>query len=272
MSKRAIASVALAAAFAGWAAPASAQAPVRPGGLIAEPKKIVDVRPVYPEIAQQARIQGIVILELIVGVDGSVTDARVLRPAPMLDQAALEAVRQWKYTPTLLNGAPVPVIMTVTVTFTLDGGSPHQSTFQTQAPAATDVPSLIDHAKAVHGRGLLAETEQTLLKALQAVQQERIRLSAERVGGAVAPLRVGAGSPAGIPAPAVLSSVSPGNVVGITIVEVAIDVTGRVTDVNILRPSGASDAAVAEAVRQWRFAPTMVNGVAVPVITTITVR
>ena len=70
-------------------------------------------------MAQQARVQGVVIIEATIGVDGSVDSARVLRSVPLLDEAALEAVRQWVYTPTLLNGVPVPVIMTVTVQFTL---------------------------------------------------------------------------------------------------------------------------------------------------------
>jgi len=100
--------------------PAPPQAPVRVGGDIKEPKRIVDAKPVYPQIAQQAKIQGIVIIEAIIGKDGSVKEARVLRPVPMLDQAALEAVRKWKYSPTLLNGQPVEVVMTVTVTFTLN--------------------------------------------------------------------------------------------------------------------------------------------------------
>jgi protein TonB len=93
---------------------------VRVGGDIKEPKKIKHVPPTYPPIAQQAKIQGVVIIEATIARDGSVKDAKVLRPAPMLDQAALEAVRQWRYTPTLLNGQPVEVIMTVTVTFTLN--------------------------------------------------------------------------------------------------------------------------------------------------------
>ena len=94
-------------------------APVRVGGKIAQPQKRHDVKPVYPPIAQSARVQGIVIIEATIGPDGSVKDAKVLRGQPLLNEAALEAVRQWKYTPTLLNGVPVPVIMTVTVTFTL---------------------------------------------------------------------------------------------------------------------------------------------------------
>jgi len=94
-------------------------AQVRVGGDIKEPKKIKDVKPVYPETAKATNIQGIMIIEIIIGTDGSVNEAKVLRPVPELDRAAIDAVMQWKYTPTLLNGEPVKVIMTVTVTFTL---------------------------------------------------------------------------------------------------------------------------------------------------------
>jgi protein TonB len=92
---------------------------VRVGGDIKEPKKIKDVKPVYPEAAKAAGVQGIVIIEVIIGTDGTVNEAKVLRPVPELDKAAIDAVMQWKYTPTLLNGEPVSVVMTVTVTFTL---------------------------------------------------------------------------------------------------------------------------------------------------------
>ena len=64
-------------------------------------------------------MQGIVIIEATIGADGRVTNARILRSVPLLDQAAIDAVRQWEFTPTLLNGVPVPVVMTVTVNFTL---------------------------------------------------------------------------------------------------------------------------------------------------------
>jgi protein TonB len=79
----------------------------------------VDVTPIYPAIAQSARVQGVVTIEATIESDGSVKNARVLRSIPLLDQAAIDAVRQWKFTPTLLNGVPVAVIMTVTVSFTL---------------------------------------------------------------------------------------------------------------------------------------------------------
>jgi protein TonB len=79
----------------------------------------VDVLPVYPPLAIAARAQGLVIIEATIGVDGEVTGARILRSVPLLDDAALTAVRQWRYAPTTLNGLPVPIVMTVTVNFTL---------------------------------------------------------------------------------------------------------------------------------------------------------
>jgi protein TonB len=92
---------------------------VRVGGNVKAPEKTRHVAPVYPPIAQSAAVQGVVILETIIGGDGKVQNARVLRSIPLLDQAAIDAVRQWEFTPTMLNGVPVPVIMTVTIQFTL---------------------------------------------------------------------------------------------------------------------------------------------------------
>ncbi len=105
--------------YDGFAQLAQDLKPVRIGGGIKQPLKIRDVRPIYPPIAQQARVQGVVILEALIDADGGVQAARVLRSIPLLDQAALDAVRQWQYTPTLVNGAPQAVIMTVTVNFTV---------------------------------------------------------------------------------------------------------------------------------------------------------
>ena len=100
--------------FSGQTDPSGA---VRVGGNVRPPVKLVDVPPVPPELAVRANVHGIVIVEVTIDVDGTVKDARVLRSIPMLDAAALEAVRQWRYEPTTIDGKPVPVIMTVTVTF-----------------------------------------------------------------------------------------------------------------------------------------------------------
>lgn len=115
----AVAAFAVAVAAPAVSASFDQQKRVRVGGDVKEPKKIKDVKPVYPEEAKNAGIQGIVIIEAVIGTDGSIQEAKVLRPVDLLDKAALDAVMQWRYTPTLLNGEPVEVVMTVTVTFTL---------------------------------------------------------------------------------------------------------------------------------------------------------
>src|SRR5207253_9336749 len=77
-------------------------APVRVGGNIRAPQKTKDIKPTYPAIAQSARVQGVVIIEATIGPNGSVQEAKVLRSIPLLDAAALDAVKQWQFTPTLL--------------------------------------------------------------------------------------------------------------------------------------------------------------------------
>ena len=103
-------------------APAPAVAPNVPvvvGGHIKAPTRVKHVAPTYPDIAQKARVQGVVIIEAVIGADGHVERAHILRSQPLLDEAALTAVRAWEYTPTLLNGRPTAVVMTVTVVFSL---------------------------------------------------------------------------------------------------------------------------------------------------------
>jgi protein TonB len=100
-------------------APAASQVPVRLHSGIVAPKKIVDVTPVYPPLAQAAHVKGVVILEAVIDARGNVTSVQVLRSMPLLDQAAVDAVRQWRYTPALLNDRPVPVIVTVTINFSM---------------------------------------------------------------------------------------------------------------------------------------------------------
>ena len=97
--------------------PGPTSGPLRVGNAIRSPTKLVDVRPVMPEIAQQANVRGVVIVELTVDPAGNVAGARVLRSIPLLDAAALEAVKQWKYAPTVFNGVPVSLVITATVNF-----------------------------------------------------------------------------------------------------------------------------------------------------------
>ena len=99
----------------GWAPDGS----LRVGGSVKPPEKIKDVPPVYPPTALAAGVEGVVIIEARIAVDGRVSDARVLKSIPLLDEAALEAVKQWEFTPTLLNGERVPVVMTMAINFSV---------------------------------------------------------------------------------------------------------------------------------------------------------
>ena len=90
---------------------------VRAGGNVPLPARTVYVEPVYPEAARLAGIDGMVILEALIGEDGKVMDARIMRSIPALDAAALAAVRQWAFAPTVINGVAQKVVMSVTVSF-----------------------------------------------------------------------------------------------------------------------------------------------------------
>ena len=93
--------------------------PVRVGSVPQLAKLVHKVDPVYPPIAKRARVSGVVILEVLVDQEGSVSEINVLKGHPLLVPEAVQAVNQWKYTPTLLNGEPVAVLATVTVIFKL---------------------------------------------------------------------------------------------------------------------------------------------------------
>jgi TonB family protein len=93
--------------------------PVRVGGAVGVPMKTRDVKPVYPPLARQAGVNGVVVIEVLIDSAGNVAEAHILRSIPLLDQAALDAVRQWRFMPTMVDGQPRPLLMTTTVNFTL---------------------------------------------------------------------------------------------------------------------------------------------------------
>jgi periplasmic protein TonB len=99
--------------------PAAAVRPVRVGGMIRTPKLLNLVKPEYPPLAVAARIKAMVVLEAVVGTDGRVQTATVLYGQPLLNQAAIDAVMQWRYQPLLLNGVPMPFVVNVTLNFNL---------------------------------------------------------------------------------------------------------------------------------------------------------
>jgi len=106
-------------ASSGGASAGALREPLRIGGTIGPPRKIKDVKPLYPQIAVFQQARGTVIIEITIGTDGKVQDTRIVHSVPQLDLAALEAVRQWEYEPTRVNGVLVALAMTVIVNFTI---------------------------------------------------------------------------------------------------------------------------------------------------------
>ena len=197
---------------------------VRAVGDIKPPWLIKEVAPIYPEEARKAGVEGIVILEAKADEQGNVVDARVLRSVPPLDQAALDAVRQWKYKPMIVGGKPRKVVFTVTVRFALKEG---------------DRSKLLEKfvQGAVKAEGALQPP--TLIKEVAPVYPEVARTA---------------------------------KVEGVVILSVKADETGKIVDVMVLRSIPLLDQAAIDTVKQWVYEPTVVQGKAVAVVFTVTVR
>lgn len=101
--------------------PKPTQTRIRVGGNVAAAKLTRQVQPVYPQIAKTAHVQGTVLLHAIIAKDGTIQELQYVSGPPLLMKAAMDAVREWRYSPTLLNGEPVEVDTTVQVVFTLGG-------------------------------------------------------------------------------------------------------------------------------------------------------
>jgi len=217
--------------------------PVRAVGDIKPPKLVKQVDPVYPEIAKQARVEGVVILEATTDNNGKVVNVRILRSIPLLDQAAVDAVRQWLYEPMVIEGKPRGVVFTVTVRFTLDGK-----------------PGQIEGGRI--GRVLPVERPTHVVGG--------------GVGAGLEPLKIAAGG-AG---PKLLMRVDPvypeaarkAKVEGVVILEATIDIYGRVQRIRVLRSIPLLDQAAIDAVRQWIYEPIKSGEKAIPVTFTVTVR
>ena len=267
------ASVFLACFVASIVAPGIASAQdVRVGGMVKEPVQIKRVEPVYPEIAVRAKVAGTVILEILVDKDGRVTDAKALRPIALLTEAAIDAVHQWRYTPTLVNGVPTDVRMTVAVNFSLDG---QRASALAARPAAqqAEIDAMLDEYKRLREQGQAAEAERVLARLMTALQSEGPKAQFE--AGTV-PIRVGGA----VKEPRQIRRVEPkypevaqaAQVQGTVILEVVIAADGNVSTVKLLRSIPLLDQAAVDAVRQWRYEPTLLNGVPVEVIMTVTVN
>jgi len=204
--------------------------PIRITTEIQQPKMIKWVSPGYPQIARLARVEGTVIVEATTDIYGRVQTVKVLRSIPLLDQAAMDAVRQWVYEPFLVNGKPREICLTTTVVFELD-----------EEEGEAKVGGILG---GVVG-GVIGKEEVAKLMQLPPVKIE-----------------------GGLQEPQKLKSVDPvypeeaknARIQGEVMLEVEIDIYGRVMYIRVLRSIPALDQAAMDAVRQWIYQPLIVDG------------
>lgn len=236
--------------------------PVKANGDIKPPKVLKMIKPVYPEAARKEGIEGVVILEATADAKGQVEKVKVLQSVPVLDQAAIDAVKQWIYEPLILNGKPTPVVFTVTVRFTLDNKKSGEKGVSGGVPGGV--------AGGVQG-GVKGGVQGGVSGGVQGgVTAGKTQ---EMVNGAVR-------AKDGIEPPKLIKSVDPvypeqarkDGIEGIVILEAKVDVKGSVENVKVLQSIPALDQAAIDAVRQWAYEPLVLDGKPTPVIFTVTVR
>ena len=204
------------------------------GGVTPVPVK--KVGPVYPEIARQSRLEGEVILEIMIDVAGRVRDAKVIRSIPLLDRAAFDALSQWTYEPVIIDGKPVPVIFTVSVNFLLTLDKPVVGTIRT-------------------------ETEDLIKKAVAAGAVE-----AAPAQNVLPPVKIGVE----LKPPKKIFHIDPhypeiarqARVDGVVLLKATTDVYGRVKNIRVLSSVPLLDQAAIDAVKQWVYEPNIVDGLA----------
>jgi len=198
------------------------------------------VEPIYPPLARQARIQGVVTLRAQISKSGDVVNLQLVSGHPMLAPAAIEAVKQWKYRPYLLNGDPVEVETDITVNFTLSDKPPAEGV---DGAIPGGVPGGIpgDHASGVVGV-----------------------VSSSPGSNHALHVRVSSGVMQGL----LLSKVQPQypadareqKIQGVVLLQVTIDKEGNVANITLISGHPSLAPAAIEAVKQWKYRPYLLNG------------
>jgi TonB family protein len=215
-----------------------AKGAVKAEGHFAPPKLVKFVEPVYPEIARVAQVEGVVVLSARTDINGRVENIKVLRSVPLLDQAAIDAVRQWVYEPGLVKGKPMPFVFTLTVQFRLDGQKGKGKVQTSAMSGIVTEKSDEEFAKgAVKCEGEIKPPQ--LLKRVEPVYP----LDAKKA-----------------------------KVEGVVILAVRTDIKGKITAIKVLRAVPALDQAAIDAVGQWIYEPLIVEGQPKPAVFTVTVR
>lgn len=222
---------------------------IRVGGKAQATKLVHKVMPVYPAAARKARIQGTLTLDAVVGKDGSVEALHYVSGPPLLVQSAMDAVRQWRYKPTLLNGEPVAVETKITVVYSLSG-SVEAGSGAPQFPAERPVPPQAEGACRNLWPSSVSPARPRVIQVGPHVEMSKLLHS-------VMPVYPPEAKQAGIQGEVRLCAL--------------IGADGRVERLQSLSGPPALVKPALDAVRQWVFRPTLLNGSPVQVETPISV-
>jgi TonB family protein len=217
---------------------------------------ITKVGPVYPPLARQARIQGQVILRAHISKSGDVENLQLISGHPMLAPAAIEAVKQWKYRPFLLNGEPVKVETNVTVNFTLSDKPPAEV-------VAGSVPGgLPDGEKGGIAPGNPADQSPLVTPQPSLGTPQRVRVSSGVMQGLLV-TKVNPQYP---------DEAKDAHIQGVVLLRAIIDKEGNVANLQLVSGHPMLAPAAIEAVKQWKYRPYLLNGTPIEVETQIQVN
>jgi TonB family protein len=222
---------------------------IRVGDSVMTGQLVTKVAPVYSPLARQARIQGVVVLKAVISKSGDVESMQLISGHPMLAPSAIEAVKQWKYKPYLLNGEPVEVETNVTVNFTLadnppSGGSTGNITVGPQGGVVSGIVS-----------SALGDQSHPAVP-------QRVRVSSGVAQGLLA-TKV---------APEYPADAKEARIQGVVVLKVIIDKEGNVENIQLISGHPMLAPAAIEAVKQWKYKPYLLNGAPLEVDTQVQVN
>ncbi|MGC1646329.1 MAG: energy transducer TonB [Candidatus Sulfotelmatobacter sp.] len=236
--------------FASWAAAqVSEPVRVRTSDKIMQGLIIKKIAPVYPPLARQARIQGLVVMKVLISKTGDVENIQLFSGHPILAPSAIEAVKQWKYKPYLLNGEPVEVETNVTVNFTLPDKPPAEG-------VVGDMPGGVPEGEK---GGIAPGTEGT---PTQPAVSGRVRVSPGVEQGLVVTK---------VP-PQYPPEAKDAHIQGVVLMNVIVDKEGNVANVQLISGHPLLAPAAIDAVKQWKYKPYLLNETPVEVETQVHVN
>ncbi|MGC2110091.1 MAG: energy transducer TonB [Candidatus Korobacteraceae bacterium] len=213
----------------------------------AEGLLIYKVQPIYPGLARQARVQGVVVLDALIGKDGTIQELTVESGHPMLIQAAMDAVKQWRYKPYLVDGEPVLVETKINVNFQLSNSTAEQKSGAAAAGSSSPPPPATQAGQPPPNDSLSG---------------------VYRVGNGVTPPQ-----PFYEPDPEYSDQARKARLQGTVVLWLIVDADGLPQHIRVQRSVGMGlDEEAIKAVKQWRFKPSMKNGEPVPVMINVEVN